>query len=548
MSFVVRVLILTASVLLLAFATGEAAPSWANLLPSGAARGQEIDVQIRGGKFDIWPVEAWTNTTEIEVRALEEKDRLRIRVSPTCKPGIYAIRLHDKTAATSLRPFVVSAAVEMNENEPNQRLREAVLIEGTKIINGFFDGRDVDHFAVDLELGATLVASMTANEILESQVDAVLQVTTPAGFVLAQNHDWRRLDPRVVYKAKESGRHIVRCFAFPSDPNADINLHGDDTWVYRLTVTSGALVDYAYPMAVEKGKSSEVELVGWNLAPGEKDFFIASEHVVRATSFLELWRPTLATPVRVAVVPHAAMAEPRDRPVEPRAIQLPCSVTGLLAQPGERDRFTFEGKKDEHVRLELHGRRLGSPLDSRLTLIGPDGKNVQVAEDSVDREGDIQKALPADGTYTVELEDLYGAGGERYFYVLHMTYVEPGFGISTGIDQLTITAGKTATVEVAVQRDRFGEEIEVSAFGLPPGVHAEPVISKNEGDAAKKVTLTLTADEGVTTSGPFGILGRATEPSLLERRALSSKPWLSDLASYLWVTVVLASEPVPKEG
>jgi len=113
---------------------------------------------------------------------------------------------------------------------------------------------------------------------------------------------------------------------------------------------------------------------------------------------------------------------------------------------------------------------------------------------------------------------------------------------------LTITAGKTATVEVAVQRDRFGEEIEVSAFGLPPGVYAEPVISKNEGDVANKVTLTLTAEEGVMTSGSFGILGRATEPSLLERRARSSKPWLSDLASYLWVTVVPVSEPVPKEG
>ena len=201
-----------------------------------------------------------------------------------------------------------------------------------------------------------------------------------------------------------------------------------------MTVTSGALVDYAYPMAVEKGKPIEVELVGWNLAPEEKKFFIASEHLNPARSRLELWRPKLAMPIRIAVVPHAAMAEPRDTPAEPRAIQLPCSVTGLLAQAGERDRFTFEGKTDQHVRLELHGRRLGSPLDSRLTLVEPDGKNVQVAEDSVNREGAIQKALPADGTYTVELEDLYGAGGERYFYVLNMTYVEPGFGILTGIE------------------------------------------------------------------------------------------------------------------
>ena len=49
-------------------------------------------------------------------------------------------------------------------------------------------------------------------------MDAVLQVVSAKGFVLAQNNDAVGRDPRIVFEAPTTGTYIVRLFAFPSTP------------------------------------------------------------------------------------------------------------------------------------------------------------------------------------------------------------------------------------------------------------------------------------------------------------------------------------------
>ena len=127
-------------------------------------------------------------------------------------------------------------------------------------------------------------------------------------------------------------------------------------------------------------------------------------------------------------------------------------------------------------------------------------------------------------------------------YVLTATIPQPDFGITTAKDILSLEAGKSLSVEVAVDR-RHGIPgfIEVTASDLPEGVHVDQVTSMSEGESAKKVTLTLTADEGVTTSVPFRIVGRATEHGALEKYVRSSKSWLAETVPHLWLTVVPAA-------
>ena len=74
-----------------------------------------------------------------------------------------------------------------------------------------------------LKRGQTLVAALKGHR-LGSPMDAVLQVVSPAGFVLSQNDDGAGLDPRLVFEATEAGRYVVRGFAFPSEPNSTIGL------------------------------------------------------------------------------------------------------------------------------------------------------------------------------------------------------------------------------------------------------------------------------------------------------------------------------------
>ena len=518
--------------------------SWEHLLPSGASRGQEVEVEIRGGKLEKWPVDVWTSTTHIAARALEKKGRLAVKIAPDCPTGVHAIRLFDNTTATPIRPFLVSQSEEARESEPNDRLADAKLFKGTTVLNGVFDKvGDADSFAVDLEAGETVVAAMTAHQILESKVDPVLQVLTSDGFVVAQNHDWLGLDPRVAFTAKKTGRHFVRCFTFPSQPNASIQLSGGATLIYRLTVTTEALVDYTYPLTVENGKARSVELVGWNLGTETRELTLPSEQLIGAPEQLQLWPSELATPVTIDVVPHTTLTENSENPSEPQRIDIPSSVTGVLTQPQETDRFSFEGKKDQALRLEIRARRIGSPLDGFLILKGPDGKKIAENDDAADKDPAIQLKLPADGHYTIEIEDRNREGSERYFYLLTATTPPPDFSLSTAANVHTLETGKSLDIVVTPGRkDGLSGFIEITAVDLPPGVRSTQVTSMAAGESTKKVTLTLTADDGITASAPFRIVGRATEHESLERYVRSGKAWMDGTVPHLWLVVKPAAQ------
>ena len=117
----------------------------------------------------------------------------------------------------------------------------------------------MDGFAVALTRGQTLVASLEAERHLGSPMDAVLQVVSPDGFVLAQNDDDIGRDPRIVFEAPSAGTYIVRLFAFPAKPDSSIRFAGGSDYVYRLTLTTGGFIDYAFPLAVGRDGPRAVE-------------------------------------------------------------------------------------------------------------------------------------------------------------------------------------------------------------------------------------------------------------------------------------------------
>ena len=96
-------------------------------------------------------------------------------------------------------------------------------------------------------------------------MDAVLQVVSADGFVLAQNDDDVGRDPRIVFEAPAAGTYIVRLFAFPATPDSSIRFAGGSAFVYRLTLTTGGFLDHAFPLAVGRDGPRAVEAIGWNI-------------------------------------------------------------------------------------------------------------------------------------------------------------------------------------------------------------------------------------------------------------------------------------------
>jgi hypothetical protein len=525
-----------------------APPALTYLFPAGAQRGQTVAV-MAGGTFERWPVRGWADVRGITVKGEKDRGKLSVSVAADVPPGTHWLRVHDEQGASALRPFVVGVLPEVVEQEPNDDPKKPqVLPSSTVTINGRLSQRgDVDGFAVRLRKGQTLVASVEANRTLGSPMDAVLQVLSDGGFVLAENNDYHDLDPQIAFVAPADGQYIVRTFAFPANPDSTIGFASGETFVYRLTLTTGGFAEYAWPLAVAREKSATVELRGWNIPEAAKKVTVEGEGETAV-----VFHPQAAGVVSVRREGHAAIVEvePND-PRHPQEISLPVTVSGRIARDGDVDAYQFRAKKGQQLVFRVESRVLGFPLDAVLRLTDAAGKVLGQVDDTGNAaDPELSFTVPQDGTYRLEIRDLHGEGGERHVYRLRALIPEPDFDLAVASDRFTLTPGKAVDVPVTVaRRQGFAQPVEVRAEGLPEGVTAAAVQSPGSGAAAKTVTLRLTASKG-PVSGAFRIVGRASDKWKREAHFTLAGP--SGSTPYLWLTVTpsgpAGGPPVGKPG
>ncbi|MBO0700830.1 MAG: PPC domain-containing protein, partial [Zavarzinella sp.] len=418
----------------------------------------------------------------------------------------------------------------------------AQAVAAPAVVNGRLEKPgDVDVFSVAVKKGETLIASVDAYRSLRSPMDAVLQVLSADGFVLDQNNDWHGLDPQVAFTAPKDGTYLVRLFAFPAVPDASIRLAGAETFVYRLTLTTGGFADYAAPLAVERKPDARVTVHGWNI-PAEAQTLPVTAAGDRATVF----HPRLANVLRVRIEDHPCWDADRNRPTGP--LQPPFSVTGRLERPGATGTVTVAAKKGQPLHVRAESRDLGLPVNPVVRVLDGAGKQLARAEPpKINTDVELAFNPPADGTYKVEVEDLHASGGPRFVYRLRVTPPEPGFNLTVTNDRFALDPAKPLDIPVTVaRRDGFTGEVEVAAEGLPAGVSAAVVPPPGKGEA-KTVTLRLTGDTP-GPPGPFRIVGRAKGQPGIAHAARAPVLEFDSTTPDLWLAVGGKVPPPPKKN
>jgi len=512
-------------------------PTVDRLFPAGAQRGQTVAVTAEGS-FDHWPIKAWSDLPGLTVTSEKDKGKLSIQIPADALPGLHWLRLYDDEGASAPRPFFVGTLPEVNEtgskDAPQSLDAPQVVVNGRLARRG-----EVDAYAVNLKACETLVAAVEANHRLGSPMDAVLQIVTPRGLVLAQNDDDQGFDPFLVFKAPADGTYHVRLFAFPATPDASIAFAGGSEFVYRLTLTTGGYLGYAYPLALPRDHLTQVEAHGWNIPEEAKRLDVASDEQAEAAL---LSHPRLANVAAVRLEPHPTVteAEPNDRD-HPQGVEPPVTITGRIDPARDTDVFQFAGKKGQSLRVRVEARTLGSPLDPVLRVTDKDGKTLSEVDDSgKQRDAELSFSPPADGTYRIQVRDLHGQGGDRYVYRLSAAAPRPDYDLSLAEDRFTLTPEKPLSVAVKVERkDGFEGVIEIRAEGLPEGVEAAPARSEPKGNTARSVTLTLTSKAAGAASAAIRIIGAPSDGSAPPKGARIpisgsdvplTKAWLTVLA------------------
>lgn len=515
-----------------------APPNIEFLSPPGGARGSTVHLGVASATYP-WPMQAWSNRPDLEIKPSEMKDKLAITIPAECPPGLAWFRFYNAEGSSKLRPFIIGTLPQVVEDERNDRLDKAqVLPSSSVVVHGAHQANnDVDVYAVPLKAGQTVVLDLDAARSLGAPSDSVLQLVSPQGFVLEQNDDDQGLDPRIIYTVPTDGQYYVRTFAFPAATNSSITFSGGGNWLYRLTITTDRFTDFVLPLAATRATAGEVTVFGWNLGAEPIKFpFPATDAnrlvipIPQSGNFFTI--PTVTCPVLAEQEPNLQ--------AQPQVIPMPGDISGVVSATDDADFFRFTAKKGQSLIVKVSARSQGSQIDPIVSILTADGKQLQQIDDQGEnRDPELTWNPPADGDYLLTVSDLHGRGGPRYFYRVNIAPPPPpDYRITVAADSFVLPVDKPLEIPVTIDRlAGFKDEMEVSVQGLPEGVTAAAVKSAAEGDTSKLVKLILTGNPA-PFSGPLRIVATSvTEPKLIRTPRFKMTEYDTD-TEHLWLTII----------
>ncbi len=477
--------------------------------PPAVGVGQSTEIKVEG-KFPEWPIELSTDCEDVSVRATEKSGQVLVEAKKTATPGVVWVRGLDKTSASALVPLLIESLEPVAEVEPNETLGDATQVDLPCVVTGRLSkSGEVDTFRLAVKAGETLVLSVIANQLLQSPMDAVLQLVDQKGHVLAQADDQRGLDPQLVFEVERDQILFARLFAFPETPNSTIGFAGAATFVYELRMTTDAFVDHVLPLdqhltAVAGGGVVGGVVQGWNLPDGP---------VARNGKANQFGGSAIFLPNALGwqyLEGDVARGNEFFETAEITFLEnTPCSYSGRIAAAGEIDRVRLAVTKGKKYRVDVHARRSGMILDSVLRVVDlKDGKQIGRNDDVTRGKYDARVDFTAkqDGRVEVQISDLVDGFGMRHAYTVVVSVVEPSVEVTVAEDHFALKVGESLEIPVTIgRRDGYASKLQVSVAELPPGITGEAVFSEPKGDSSKTVTLKLVAAEGGTHQGPIHI-------------------------------------------
>ncbi len=505
-------------------------PDFADLVavyPAGGRQGQAVRVTLTGKH-----IEGATRLLAgegVRVRSLESvsatEARAELEVAPDALPGVRPLRLVGPRGVTDPGWFVVGELPEAREQEPNGTVAAAGRLDLPAVANGRLEAaEDVDCYRFRARAGEKLVLAVAAFT-LDSQVvaggrylDASLTVYDSRGRVVAESDDYTTLDPALEFAPPSDGEYVAEV--------RDVGYLGHAAGVYRLTVGAVPYPVSVYPAGGRPGETVRVRVSGLNL-PAD-----ASGEVRVPPQAAPGMRWVAPVPGAAAAVPFLVSEAPEVRETEAGAAPLallPATLNGVLARPGEEDRFAVDLKAGEGVLADVTaGRVLRAPVDLSLSVRDAAGRTLAQNDDSPftveatnnrsdSLSGDprLEFTAPADGRYTLAVRDLADRGSPHAVYRISLSRLEPGFGLTTWYDNPSVKGpGGTGVLVVLLRRwGGFSGPVRARVSGLPAGwTGSEAVLAAPSGGYAPTSTiLTITAppDAAPGTVASFGIEGTA---------------------------------------
>ena len=418
---------------------------------------------------------------------IAETALIEVAIDTNALPGDRELRIETSLGMTNPLCFQIGQAPEKCEPEPfNPKAPPSEPIDVPFVMNGQIKPGDVDRFRFRAREGQELVIATYARHLIPFLADAVpgwFQATVTlfdeSGKEMIFVDDFRfNPDPVLFFAVRATGVYEIEI--------RDSIYRGREDFVYRVSIDEQPFITSIFPLGGRVGEKTTASIKGWNLRRTELPLDTCREggtvrHVVAHQG------DQLSNPVLYAVgnLPESTESEPNNSRDDAQRIALPRIVNGRIAAPGDIDFFRFKGGRGDELVVEVQGRRLHSPIDSVVTLIGPSGEVLAWNDDHEYKDGFLHTDMGAlthhadsylcvrllrNGKYHVQVSDSRNHGGDAFAYRLRLSRPRPDFELHLTPSSLSLRAGHVTPIGVhALRRDGFEGAIELRLKDAPPG-------------------------------------------------------------------------------
>lgn len=523
----------------LVLAGGVQMPAWAQTPPphiasltqSSGLRGTTIELKIAGAQigqgtalmFEGAGLTVKSLTPETPPAGQQPRPEgtlaAKVHIAADAEPGWRALRVLTPMGPSDLGHFAIGLWPEAAEKEPNNARAQAQEVTLPVTVIGKLDpAEDIDCYRFHAEAGQTLVFDVFAAR-MESPVEPVLTVQDEDGKEVALKEDFRREDLPMVFAVPKTGNYVLVL--------RDLRYQGSPNHVYRLTLGATPYVTGVMPPGGAPGATLSLQLTGYNLGsaaacritlPSET----ASEPFTRALSLST--GPSNPVLLTTGAFPETLQAGTNDSIATAQKLPVPATVSGRLARQNsaagsaQADFYRFHAAQGQKLALEVAARRLGSPLDSTLTVLDTSGKELASNDDGDGADSRLEFTAPQAGDYIARIADLNRRQGPDFVYRLTVRVPEPDFRLAFAPERLAIGQGSAIPLTVTATRlNGFDGEITLIFEGLPAGVRVigPPKIAEGQ---AETLLLLVAAPDAPLKASDFRITGTAALNGKTARR------------------------------
>ncbi len=482
-------------------------PHLNGLTPFGGQRGTDVVATFSGQNLNDAPevVVYYPGITVAKTEVLS-KDQLRVtmKLAADCRLGEHGFRVRTASGLSEFRTFWVGAMPLVPEVEPNTDFDKPQVLAMNSTVQGTIGSEDVDYYVVECKKGQRLSAEIVGMRLGHAFFDPYIAILNDKRFELAIGDD-----------SPMNGQDGSCSIVCPADGKYIVMVR-DSAYVgsgsYLLHVGSFPRPTAVVPAGGKPGEELEVRFIGD--PAGEIKQKIKLPATADGTfrihaSTVDGDQPT-GMKFRVENVPNAIEVANANSPTTALVGAAPGAFNGVISAPGETDYLKFAGKKGQTVDIHCYARRLGSPLDSVMTLhawannaLG--GAIVGNDDSAFGPDSYFRVALPQDGDYVLAVRDHLSKGGPDYFYRVEVTAPAPqtstnfpkvdGNNVSNQTRQtVSVPRGnRYATLVIAARGDWSGQAAlnfdklpaGMTMVGDPvePGQGVTPVVFEAKADA-----------------------------------------------------------------